>query len=550
MAMAVSVKDYYVFDSPFYAVTQSKFFQEHRSVFNYVKNLVSEISLANYLGMRFTLKSDIDIESVVNGFEVDHNFSVYSFIEKTIQRINSFYKTTHREYDYKIIASDNTIYSIIAISEKELIRILFQVFDSKNQVVESSFFELNSSEEVGKITRVASLVYAQKEQIAKKFIETEIKEPKPLEGFCDKPVYDSVVTGITCYDKNKFIRLAATLNTIANNMKNFEFSFQNHNSLELSYIRKLMWQRGTVLPFVRVPMYFEENFDKETMYAMMSYSYNEKYNEMAAKFFEEFNKTYKDAHILDLSNEQVTVVSNYVRKNYYKPEKVFNLGQIIENQRFGNTFKINIDADEIPEGEVLVSSFYDKENDMATIQLFYNVDKKYDFLFNTDIRSASAFKTIETNLSSIDLVVKFKDQSNLLGNIRDYDKIIPDYFKEYKLILALVNTMIAVYTMIYDKPVKFCAAKETRKRNSNLPKRPKEEEKVIVKHIIALRTIINQKIKSTENSGVRKEVEYVIENWDRQGHFRNYSNGKQVWINATTCHRHLDLTDKKVKITL
>ena len=65
MAMAVSVKDYYVFDSPFYAVTRSKFFQEHRSVFSYVKKIVSEISLANYLGMRFTLKSDIDIKSVI-----------------------------------------------------------------------------------------------------------------------------------------------------------------------------------------------------------------------------------------------------------------------------------------------------------------------------------------------------------------------------------------------------------------------------------------------------------------------------------------------------
>lgn len=548
MATATSVKDYYVFDSPFYAVIQPKFFQKHRNVFDYVKLLVSEISLANYLGMRFTLKSDIDVESVVKGFE-KKDFSVYEFIEETIKKINNYYKTDHREYDYKIIASNNIIYSIIAISDKGITRILFQVFDSNNKIVESSFFELNSSTGKGAITRVASLVYAQKEQLAKKFIETEIREPKALEDFYQDGKQYEADFGIGCYDKNKFIRLAATLKTISDNIPKFEFSFQRHNSLELNYVRKLMWQRENVLPFVRVPLYFEENFDKELMYSMMSYSYNEKYNEMAVEFFKEFNEKYKDIYNLDLSDEQVRTVSNYAKKNYYKPEKVFNLGKIIDNQRFGNTFKINIDAEELPEGEVIVSSFYDKENDMATIQLFYNVDKKYDFLFNTDIRSASTFKNIETNLCSVDLVIKYKDQNNLLENIKDYSNILPLYFKDYKPILALVNTMIAVYTMIYDKPVKFCAAKETRKSNSNLPKRPKEE-KVIVKHIIALRTIINQKIKSTENSGVRKEVEYVIENWDRQGHFRNYSNGKQVWISATTCHRHLDLTDKKVKITL
>lgn len=549
MATATSVKDYYVFDSPFYAVIQPKFFQKHRNVFDYVKLLVSEISLANYLGMRFTLKSDIDVESVVKGFE-EKDFCVYKFIEETIKKINNYYKTDHREYDYKIIASNNIIYSIIAISDKGITRILFQVFDSNNKIVESSFFELNSSTGKGAITRVASLVYAQKEQLAKKFIETEIREPKALEDFYQDGKQYEVDFGIGCYDKNKFIRLAATLKTISDNIPKFEFSFQRHNSLELNYVRKLMWQQENVLPFVRVPLYFEENFDKELMYSMMSYSYNEKYNEMAAEFFKEFNEKYKDIYNLDLSDEQVKIVSNYAKKNYYKPEKVFNLGKIIDNQRFGNTFKINIDSEELPEGEVIVSSFYDKENDMATIQLFYNVDKKYDFLFNTDIRSASTFKNIETNLSSVDLVIKYKDQNNLLENIKDYSNILPLYFKDSKPILALVNTMIAVYTMIYDKPVKFCAAKETRKNNSNLPKRPKEEEKVIVKHIIALRTIINQKIKSTENSGVRKEVEYVIENWDRQGHFRNYSNGKQVWISATTCHRHLDLTDKKVKITL
>ena len=549
MATATSVKDYYVFDSPFYAVIQPKFFQKHRNVFDYVKLLVSEISLANYLGMRFTLKSDIDVESVVKGFE-KKDFSVYEFIEETIKKINNYYKTDHREYDYKIIASNNIIYSIIAISDKGITRILFQVFDSNNKIVESSFFELNSSTGKGAITRVASLVYAQKEQLAKKFIETEIREPKALEDFYQDGKQYEADFGIGCYDKNKFIRLAATLKTISDNIPKFEFSFQRHNSLELNYVRKLMWQRENVLPFVRVPLYFEENFDKELMYSMMSYSYNEKYNEMAAEFFKEFNEKYKDIYNLDLSDEQVRTVSNYAKKNYYKPEKVFNLGKIIDNQRFGNTFKINIDAEELPEGEVIVSSFYDKENDIATIQLFYNVDKKYDFLFNTDIRSASTFKNIETNLCSVDLVIKYKDQNNLLENIKDYSNILPLYFKDYKPILALVNTMIAVYIMIYDKPVKFCAAKETRKSNSNLPKRPKEEEKVIVKHIIALRTIINQKIKSTENSGVRKEVEYVIENWDRQGHFRNYSNGKQVWISATTCHRHLDLTDKKVKITL
>lgn len=550
MAIATSVKDYYVFDSPFYAVSQPKFFQSHRNVFDYVKTLVSEISLANYLGMRFTLKSDIDVKSIVEGFEEEDDFSVYEFIENAINKINSYYKTEHREYDYKVIASDNTIYSIIAISDNGITRILFQVFDSKNQVVDSSFFELNSPKGKGLITRVASFVYGQREQIVRKYIETEIREPKALEDFYKNGKRYDADYGICCYDKNKFIRLAATLKTISDNMNNFEFSFQRHNSLELNYIRKLIWQREKFLPFVRVPLYFEENFDKEIMYTMMSYSYNEKYNEMASSFFKEFNENYKDSYNLDLSNDQVKVVSNYIRKNYYKEEKVFDLGQIISNQRFGNTFKINIDSEEIPEGEMLVSSFYDKENDMATIQMFYNIDKKYDFLFNIDIRSASTFKNLETNLRSIDLVIKFKDQSNILENIKDYHKILPEYFKDVKPILALVSTMIAVYTMIFDKPVKFCAAKQSRKATSSLLKRPKEEEKVIVKHIIALRTVINQKIKSTENSGVRKEVEYVIENWDRQGHFRKYSDGKQIWISATKCHRHLDLTDKKVKVTL
>lgn len=535
--MVNSVKDLYVNINPFYFIGSNQHYQKFKDFIKYVERAVVQVSLANYLGMRFTFKT-------INDFTesqpiMEENETVFQSIKKAIDKINGRFKDTkHREYDYKFVDQTGKIYSINGISDNENHRIIFQLFDPISQVVDNSFFEMNDSQ----ITRMASLVYSKNEHLAIKYIEKKMKWDPNEPGY--NPDY---------YDKREFLMIANCLVYIAEMPLNSDFEYQIHTPFELSFIRKLISMNPDQFPIIKVPILTSKELDKNIILEKFSYSFSYTLNQSLNDFFEGLKEIYDCVPLLELTDKELLQMHRYACKKIKKENSV-NLNEILKDPKYGKTFRWNLDADGVKEGDILFTIIQDPDSDAIIIQILYTIDKKYDFLFHINIVNGNEFKGMNNNLEGIDLFIYIKDTNNgMLSSITDFQNIIPKYFEKAKDIIGFGLVILSFFIMVADNPVKFGTARKIYHKTEKVikNKRPVEEKKEIIKHIIAFKSLLKEKVKEQKNDlSIKREVDYVLENWERAGHYRNYKSGKQVWISKTNCHRHLDLTTKKIKIKM
>lgn len=536
--MVNSVKDLYVDLNPFYLIGSTNFYQKYKDFVKYVEKAITQVSLANYLGMRFTFTFDDDFTE--NHPSLKEGETIFQLIQRCIEKINGRFKgRQQREYDYKFIDGSNKIYSINGISEDEKHRFIFQFTDPKQQIVDSSFLEMSDSQ----ITRMVSLVYAKTENTARKHIEKQMRDYESDEGLYNPKLYD----------KKIFILLANCLLLMAECICSAKFDYQVHSPFEISYIRKLITNNDDQFPIIKAPMLTSKKSSPEDLIDKYSYSFSYDFNESLNSLFNKYKGIYDDIPEVDFSTQQVSQMQKYVDRKIKDKDASIDFIDVLNKQKFGKVFKINIDENNSKEGEMLFTIISTDRSDDFLIQILYTFDKKYDFLFNIYISAGKTFRKLEEQIHGIEVFIYIKDLNAMLSSIVDFTSILPKHFKEIKTLIALSKIFSAMFIMIADNPVKFGAAKEIRHSSTTVWKnrKPVEEKKEIIKHIIGFRSTLREKVKEqNSDSSIKREVEYVLEKWERAGHYRNYKSGKQVWISKTDCHRHLDLTNKKVKITL
>ena len=251
---------------------------------------------------------------------------------------------------------------------------------------------------------------------------------------------------------------------------------------------------------------------------------------------------------VELDSEECHKIVKYVGKKYSNGKNYCNLLEIFKNQRYGQNIKMNLfeDSDDF----IYVYPIINDETKNLFLN-FYFENKKYKIMFTALFTNADKFQFgCHDNLKHLEMFISIGPEANLIPSRYELIKILPDGLEKASRIIVILSLFLSIYTMIYDRPEKLCTCRKEYKgtKVSNPKKYSKSESDLIIKHIVAYRPSILKRIKEAKISGIHRQVEYVVENWDRVGHLRTYKSGKSVWIDPVQCHRHKELTSKTVKV--
>lgn len=356
---------------------------------------------------------------------------------------------------------------------------------------------------------------------------------------------------ISKYDNGKFTD-NNTLKIIYNSLKmifnkcEIETSMNRYtrcSKTEMYFINKIFEKRykNNIIP-VDIRNWIKEDIDYN------DFKFMEKSN-MLKKLKETVLPNNNSYPIIDLSLKDIDYINKYLLSlNLF--DKCIDLNKHISFP-YGNMFRYIIDAD----GESYTINIVitkDDENDYMRITISYDVNDSiriFSYVEYIDIRNFNS-EFVKANTSMLIL-----NNKHLYTCISDVENDIPCIFLEPYMISNISLTIIGLCIILNDQPSKMRMIKCTKHDTNNSIKKnngKKNNEEFIVTRILTTSKGVNrciQKMKSTYGD-VDKGYEYVLESWARKGYYRTDSNGKEVWIPPTICHRHLPLTEKEIHIKL
>lgn len=254
--------------------------------------------------------------------------------------------------------------------------------------------------------------------------------------------------------------------------------------------------------------------------------------------------------LVDLNKKEYKFIENYISKKGYlgTGDSIVNMIEILDHPRYGRTLRHSL-----PYADIATTFTMSKENDLLRIYFIYRKDENMFCYVSADFNNLKYFNYNDNILQiKLEFVVKEIDKlPNELGSIID---IIPIEFMNSDKIVSMIYDLLSLYIILHDRPERMKVIKETKKvvediKDTKNKSVMKDKEYVINRILKSSKDAKEyiEKITKTLSCGDR---EYVLEEWDRIGHYRKLKNGKTVWIEATTCKRRLPLTEKEIHIKL
>ena len=526
--------------------------------FKMITEGIDKITLNNYL----SISDSIDItDSDEFSLDIDEKFNFITDVEilmndiaatlKELGNINN--EGNKNQYHYNIIDKHTkALVSGYFNPDEKCGSFVFQVTDLSNQVIENIMM---SAKDDGAFPET-ELIYARKAYNVEKFLQCKFQAYLPDSG-------TDWARSIKSLYLLRILNLFRIALMVPLKIK-CHYKVNVSTTLELSMLNKIIGTQidgkdKTILTkfpvLVRKDEEQQMEFTTQELHKLSSidtkemdvvYNSGESISDKIGDLMSE-GSSYPE---LDLSSDDIKKICNYYHKNYVKPNNYIDFTEVLNKQRFGLNFKLRIfeDSDQM----VYVTSELNKETNQFIMYLYFTI-KNYRFMIVSAFNNPKYFMAMDSScFSRSELFVEFDKYVDLVPSRTDLLKLLPEGFEESSKIFAVNLLFISLYVMIANRPEKICPASKTITKTRKVRENRKYVEKsdVIIKHIIAYKPAIMEKIRSNKNSGLRKEIQYVVENWDRVGHTRTYKNGKTIWIDATSCHRHLDLTTKQVKVKL
>lgn len=526
--------------------------------FKMIAEGIDKISLNNYL----SISDSIDItDSEEFSLDLDEKFNfitnpalIMDDIAKALKelpKINN--EGNENQFHYNVIDKHTkALVSGYYNPEECFGSFIFQVTDSMNQVIENI---LISAKDDGAYPE-AEFIYARKEYNVEKFLLCKFRTYLPDDG-------TDWVRSIKALYLLRILNLFRVAVMVPLKIKS-HYKVNVSTTLELSMLNKIIGTQVdgkdknilTKFPvLVRKDETQQEEFTTNELHKLSAIDDKEMgivYNsgEVISDKFGKLMDGCESYPELDLSSDDIKKICNYYNRNYIKPNTYIDFTEILNKQRFGLNFKMKLFEDS--NQMVYVTSELDKNSNQLIIYLYFTI-RNYRFMVVSAFNNPKYFMAMDTRcFGKSELFVEFDKYVDLVPSRIDLLNLLPEGFDESSKIFAVNLLFISLYVMIANRPEKICPATKTLTNTRKVRENRKYVEKtdVVVKHIIAYKPTIMEKIKSNKSSGFRTEVQYVVENWDRVGHTRTYKSGKTIWIEPTNCHRHLELTNKQIKVKL
>lgn len=272
---------------------------------------------------------------------------------------------------------------------------------------------------------------------------------------------------------------------------------------------------------------------------------------------------------IDFSAREWKFVDRYAKekKLIYDPDEeldvpVLNLAEVLQNQRYGNIIKFKYQLNGSDRFDIIVGYEYTKSDDTCRFYIIYQgLDNitPYAVVDYYNLRECTIAESLVRATSNIYV----KDLDSLPSSGEEITGIIPESFNKDAGIVDMLWNALAIFLVIHDRPDRHKMVREERKISNNQSNRPRSKSKssrgqkndsdtIVISRVLMPAKEAKEYVQrmSSDSSG-NCERNYVLESWERVGHWRRLPNSeKKIWINETTCNRHKKLTDKEIHIKL
>lgn len=250
--------------------------------------------------------------------------------------------------------------------------------------------------------------------------------------------------------------------------------------------------------------------------------------------------------LLDFGTREFNWIYKYCKDHEYNitaQNRFVDLSDILINQRYGLQFRICCDYDNQETFEAGIMVKYDIDtDDLRFFIVNENRDKHFVTILIVDYSSASHFNTGNfTSISELHIVGSSLG-GKLPANMEEACKITPLSYINLEGIIKIIINIVQVLIVIHDRPERNRMITEEHPRQTNQSSKANADKpNYVIRRIIKTTYQANKYMKEKSLHG-DKDVRYTIEQWERCGHYRTYKNGKRIWIEETTCHRHKELS--------
>lgn len=261
---------------------------------------------------------------------------------------------------------------------------------------------------------------------------------------------------------------------------------------------------------------------------------------------------------VDFSQKELEFSRNYLLKtSIVGGEKKVDFVDILENPRWGDQLILparNIIPDQIT--PVLCTyKYFKKENEvdfnLAVIDEYGLTGMTFSFGNVNKFDLKDSFNAMRLYyLPNPDEVFQ------LPSDYEGYKGLVPEKLNDIDFMLSIIADVISIYVIINERPDRSKMIRETRRvekpaAKGKKGKAAKPEVEYVVRRILKPVKEAKEYIAKMSTEGERN-VEYTMESWTRKEHKRRKPGTKDeyITIQATTCHRHKELSGKEVHLKL
>ena len=274
---------------------------------------------------------------------------------------------------------------------------------------------------------------------------------------------------------------------------------------------------------------------------------------------------------VDFNEKEWKFIDKYVhqkgivpRINEGNPTPV-NFADVLSHPKYGKTLEFMYNDKSSGEKYPIKFTYeYDAKLDICRFYIIYLGIDEFTPFITVDYTNISAMLLID-GLAEIDTNISLTKFDDIPSSNEDIMNVIPKPFKTNDGIMIILWHILGTLLVIHDRPNRHkmvrieqsSSSKSKGSSNSSNSKSKSERNKddVLISRILMPSKEAKEyvRIMTSSSSGESGESHrnYVIESWERAGHYRRLPNSdKQIWIEETTCRRHKPLSDKEVHIKL
>lgn len=251
---------------------------------------------------------------------------------------------------------------------------------------------------------------------------------------------------------------------------------------------------------------------------------------------------------ISLSDKEWDYILNYTLEHDLLHDDPTDLTPYVTHPRYGNIYRMDVTDDD---GTVELIFKILLGDDYMKLYIIHQLNKDTSIYLRLRISDLENF-VFNDCFNDSEIILVNKDLTHAPKSADIKSPIMSMVDKVSKQLVGITNLILSLLIVMKDRPQRTRMVKCTTRKPRNTNSKHSEKDQTKVRTVRILKTVYEaKKLVAESQNHERAEAIYVMEEWDRQGHYRTTKTGKQIWIDATTCHRRLPLnTAKEIKIKL